>query len=167
MFPDNCSIFPAISVFSFTRKYMWDSICLREWQKNDFSFMRIATQMNFEFRNAHIFSQQLQALVINFQIHEMQKMIPSKSLRLLILTILPCLTSTSGKFVYFISTLLIVSDKTCKILGRIFPRSCKIMHYSCRKMQDSCKKYQFLAKISKKIWFDEILARYVWVLEHF
>ena len=52
-----------------------------------------------EFRNSHNFSPQLQVLVINFQIHEMQKMIPSKSVGLLILTILPCLTSTSGKFV--------------------------------------------------------------------
>ena len=43
------------------------------------------------------------------------------------------------KRLYF-TTLVIVSDKTCKILGKILARSCKIMHYSCRKMQDSSKK---------------------------
>ena len=51
----------------------------------------------------------------------------------------------------FIRTLVIVSDKTFKILGKFLARSCKIMHYSCRKMQDSCKESQFLTRILKEI----------------
>ena len=48
-------------------------------------------------------------------------------------------------------SLVILSDKTFKILGKFLGRSCKMMHNSCRKMQDSCMKYQFLARILKGI----------------
>ena len=55
------------------------------------------------------------------------------------------------QFSAILDSLVIVSDKTCKILGKFFARSFKIMHYSCRKLQDSWKKYQFLARVLKEI----------------
>ena len=55
------------------------------------------------------------------------------------------------QFSAILDSLVIVSDKTCKILGKFLARSFKIMHYSCRKMQDSWKKYQFLVRVLKEI----------------
>ena len=49
---------------------------------------------------------------------------------------------------WVIATLVILSDKTFRILGKFFAISCMIMHYCVGKY----KKYQFLARILKEIY---------------
>ena len=66
------------------------------------------------------------------------------------------------------STLVILSDKTCKILGKFLARHCKIMHYSCRKNARFLQEISVSCKsLAKFLWLIDNLARNIFLNQQF